>query len=1094
MSEFWNFRKLFLALLLIASSAVAQPTGPPVGPANCATSPTLACLAGRTTTTNDFTISTSGTQGGSILGSSVANAPLKLNSGTATAAGGVYFGSAVTQHTSPDDSFLSDLAIQATRTIVDNGPVAPIGFVHYNLGIGISPKDATSQTTTVQDGSEYHTRSLVDFRTFLQSGVGESCTTPAAGESTFDEYGFASAEPIFSIPTGSCMSMRILDAYRDIISFSKTGTGNLSYLTNYRSFRAGPTFATDVLGSNASIPYTAFYAAPIIQSQSTGSINVRGLNIVQDADAASWIGVDMNLTNYASANRAINSSGNAPSVHAGTLRLGDTTVATQQLEVKGNVKIDNNGATPGELRLDEPSGDNYRGLKVGAATADKVFVLPDTGTSGNDVVVTDSTATLTNKTIDGGVSTTTHAAGANFLSLMRHATDCTAITDGAAGEACYEIDADTLYVCEPSAGGCDTAGEWKATGGAGATDHGALTGLGDDDHAQYLLLAGRTTTTNDFLISTSGAGGGSIRGSSVADAPLNLSAGHATDPGTVVVGANVTDLTDADLTYLFSVDTGSLTISGAQALVDVSINDLANTHTTTLDDHGGWYRYGYVDARTIHQPTGIGGEGNGDAVIASPDVVETTNFMSYVDVKSASGSAFNWVNWHVFWDSNHFADNSGDINHFDRYASFFSAPSFTAVTNWSGGLYYGLLVAPVGDAGDQGTGMSATNSGWGTTLPFTGLELAIGSTPSTNRSISSTGAAPSTITGTVRIGDTTVAVQPLEVLGNIRLDANGATAPELRLDEPSGTDYTGFKTAARTGNLIYTLPTDTPADGDVLTYHTGDLLSWDAPGAGSGDVTAVGPSCATGACFTDGLATTGSSLLVWEGVTADTAEFTLAFADDDPSADVTWTIPDAATSLTFPSGTRTLATLDGSETLTNKTISIGGTTSEATGFLNFTAVGAGSCGSGEYWVQASSGTSKLSFCDNGTLRTLGGVVHSVSWFLPGTPTTGLQIQRNIIPAGLTNCVLTNTTVVSGTTSGSASTYNVDRCTANCTSTTAATWSEIYSSDFTLAANDQHVDGGTPNTTTVSAGDQFRVSQDTGAHADVTATLTFTCDN
>jgi hypothetical protein len=34
---------------------------------------------------------------------------------------------------------------------------------------------------------------------------------------------------------------------------------------------------------------------------------------------------------------------------------------------------------------------------------------------------------------------------------------------------CFERDANTLYVCEPSAGGCDTAGEWTATGGGAAT-------------------------------------------------------------------------------------------------------------------------------------------------------------------------------------------------------------------------------------------------------------------------------------------------------------------------------------------------------------------------------------------------------------------------------------------------------------------------------------------------------------------------------------------------------------------------------------------------------------------------------------------------
>lgn len=42
-----------------------------------------------------------------------------------------------------------------------------------------------------------------------------------------------------------------------------------------------------------------------------------------------------------------------------------------------------------------------------------------------------------------------------------HATDCTAITDGTSRQLCYEEDSQRFFKCEPTAGGCDTAGEWK---------------------------------------------------------------------------------------------------------------------------------------------------------------------------------------------------------------------------------------------------------------------------------------------------------------------------------------------------------------------------------------------------------------------------------------------------------------------------------------------------------------------------------------------------------------------------------------------------------------------------------------------------------
>lgn len=80
--------------------------------------------------------------------------------------------------------------------------------------------------------------------------------------------------------------------------------------------------------------------------------------------------------------------------------------------------------------------------------------------------------------------------------------------------------------------------------------------------------------------------------------------------------------------------------------------------------------------------------------------------------------------------------------------------------------------------------------------------------------------------------------------------------------------------------------------------------------AGSGDITAVGPGYASGAAFTDGVVSTGTSMLVWEGTSDDTNELTF-IVPVDPGADI---------NLTFPTTTSTLSTLALSETLTNKTL------------------------------------------------------------------------------------------------------------------------------------------------------------------------------
>jgi hypothetical protein len=67
----------------------------------------------------------------------------------------------------------------------------------------------------------------------------------------------------------------------------------------------------------------------------------------------------------------------------------------------------------------------------------------------------------------------------------------------------------------------------------------------------------------------------------------------------------------------------------------------------------------------------------------------------------------------------------------------------------------------------------------------------------------------------------------------------GVSTSELRFLEASGngTNYTALKAPnALTGNLVYTLPSTAPTNGQVLTWNTGDLLSWtSSAGAADGD-------------------------------------------------------------------------------------------------------------------------------------------------------------------------------------------------------------------------------------------------------------------
>jgi len=81
-----------------------------------------------------------------------------------------------------------------------------------------------------------------------------------------------------------------------------------------------------------------------------------------------------------------------------------------------------------------------------------------------------------------------------------HATDCTAITTGVADDLCVELDSENLYSCQPTAGGCDTAGEWILTGGGGGSPGGSDTQVQYNDATAFGGDAGFLfDETNDEL-------------------------------------------------------------------------------------------------------------------------------------------------------------------------------------------------------------------------------------------------------------------------------------------------------------------------------------------------------------------------------------------------------------------------------------------------------------------------------------------------------------------------------------------------------------------------------------------------------------------
>lgn len=155
----------------------------------------------------------------------------------------------------------------------------------------------------------------------------------------------------------------------------------------------------------------------------------------------------------------------APSCSVGEYWIwADATLNT--MRICNNLTV---GTGTGSIALKDSDGSDSITI-AGASTATSyTLTLPSAVASG--FVSTNGSGTVTfSRVIDAATTGATRGADDAIIQLRRHATDCTAITDGKTGEACYEQDANTFYICEPTAGDCNTGAEWiQITGGGGGS-------------------------------------------------------------------------------------------------------------------------------------------------------------------------------------------------------------------------------------------------------------------------------------------------------------------------------------------------------------------------------------------------------------------------------------------------------------------------------------------------------------------------------------------------------------------------------------------------------------------------------------------------
>jgi len=124
-------------------------------------------------------------------------------------------------------------------------------------------------------------------------------------------------------------------------------------------------------------------------------------------------------------------------------------------------------------------------------------------------------------------------------------------------------------------------------------------------------------------------------------------------------------------------------------------------------------------------------------------------------------------------------------------------------------------------------------------------------------------------------------------------------------------------------------------------------------------------------------------------------------------------------------------------------------------------------------------------------------IHAMTWFFPGTPSTGVQNMTLPLPEGIVNPAITDMRVTVNTTSASSSTFNIQRCTGTCTGA-SPTFADIYSTALTLNASTRTAAKGSApnqNVSGLAAGDQFKANLVTigSGLADVTVTMTVKYD-
>lgn len=210
------------------------------------------------------------------------------------------------------------------------------------------------------------------------------------------------AAPTFSCPNLNCST-----------------TANVGFTSN-------PTFSTSGSSGSLTGSTVGFLSAPVITASTSGGGNTITAIVGMRVDNPNYTSTGLNIisedvgfrfTNHSqsSGNRTVSAikaidlqqnsgtgvyniyaAGTAQNIITGKTRLGSTSDPANELDVTGNILIDNTG-TAGQLRFREPSGSgsNYTAFKAQAQSGDITYTLPPDDGDAGEFLKTDGSGSLT---------------------------------------------------------------------------------------------------------------------------------------------------------------------------------------------------------------------------------------------------------------------------------------------------------------------------------------------------------------------------------------------------------------------------------------------------------------------------------------------------------------------------------------------------------------------------------------------------------------------------------------------------------------------------------------------------------------------------